>query len=255
MNFPKINLPNPQKLLSGAKSNLNKLGNVVTQGTQKAQKAVAQGTQTAQKAATQGTQKLQKGVQDTFSNGQKQLTQLPRNIENMYKNSTLGRLSDAEKKFLMTNVHLAQPFNDAAEKGDKLASSYSQKAFKGDEANIYKDSNANAIRHATWNALMVKRAYDNPIGGGDLKAAAKKAYEFATAHEDNPKNTNKKNMAMDLHNNTVGRNVALQVLSKNPKASDAEIFKAVVDAFKQGKMKEVVGDPRKPETQQVVTAR
>lgn len=236
MNLPKISLPNPQKLLSGAKSNLDKLGKAVNQGTQLAQKAVGQGTQKAQKAVTQG----QRMVQDSFSSGQKQLTQLPRNIENMYKNSTLGRLSGAERQFLLTNLHLAQPFSDAANKGDALASSYSHKAFKGDDANIFKDSNANALRHATWNALMVKRAYDSPIGGGDLKAAAKKAYEFATAHEDNPKNTNKTNMAMDLHNNTVGRNVALQVLAKNPKASDEEIFKAVVDAFKQGKMKEVV---------------
>jgi hypothetical protein len=150
------------------------------------------------------------------------------------------KLSDAERRFLLANAHLAGPFMDAANAADALASAYTAQHFQGNDVDIRGDHAGNALRHATWSALMVQRAFSSWVGGGDLNAAALKAFEFGTAHEENPRNTNRVNKAMDLHNNSVGRNVALQVLRGKPKATDQEIFKAVVQAL--GSMREVSPD-------------
>lgn len=169
------------------------------------------------------------------------LGQVQKNVTTAAQGSLekLGRLSNAEKAFLSTNLHLAKPFNEAADSADALSSSYARKTFKGPDADIYKEQAGNALRHATWNALMVKQAFTNPIGGGDLAAAKTKALEFGNAHEDNPKNTGVVGKAMDLHNNAVGRDVAVAVLAKNPKATDQELFAAVLEAFRAGKLREV----------------
>ncbi len=50
------------------------------------------------------------------------------------------------------------------------------------------------------------------------------------------------NKEMDLHNNRVGREVALEVLGKNPAASDQELFRAIVGALEAGRLREVSGD-------------
>lgn len=152
-----------------------------------------------------------------------------------------NRLSDAEKGFLATNPHLALPFNHAADRADELATQHSNQHLQGDENNtsIYGDGAANAIRHAAWNALMVREAYKNPLTFGNLDAAAGKAQEMADAHENNPRNTNRTNMEMDLHNNDVGRQVAMEVLRNNPNASEQEIFQAVVKAYEDGRLREV----------------
>ncbi|HEX5753277.1 MAG TPA: hypothetical protein VFZ09_44160 [Archangium sp.] len=155
-----------------------------------------------------------------------------------------GSLSDAEKGFLSTNLHLAKPFSDAADTADQLASAHAGRTMKGSDLDIRGNGVGNALRHATWNALMVKRAYDNPLTLGDLNAASQKAREMADAHENNPKNTSVVDKSMDLHNNDIGRQVAVNVLKNNPKASDQEIFNAVVRAFEQGKLAEVDGDSR-----------
>jgi hypothetical protein len=171
----------------------------------------------------------------------KALGQVQKNVTTATQGSLekLGRLSNAEKAFLSTNLHLAKPFSAAADTADALSSSYARKNFKGADADIYKEQAGNALRHATWNALMVKQALINPVGGGNLAAAKTKALEFGNAHEDNPKNTGVVGKAMDLHNNAVGRDVAAAVLAKNPKATDEQLFAAVLDAFRAGKLREV----------------
>jgi hypothetical protein len=247
MKIPSLKLPNPAQAVSALKSNLQKAQTAATkigQGAmstvQKTAGAVQKTAGTVQKTVPQAANKAQRAAGDVFTQGKKALdgagAQLQKAVGDKF-----NRLSDAEKRFLSTNLHLAKPFSDAADKADALSSQYANKNLKGADKNIYGDSAANALRHATWNALMVKRANDNLVGGGNITAAAKKAYEFATAHEDNPKNTIEVNKKMDLHNNSVGRNVALEVLRKNPKATDEQLFQAVVDAFKQGKLREVSG--------------
>jgi thymidylate synthase ThyX len=249
MRVPSLKLPKPQKVASavtGKLKNLQKAAVKLEKGAQQGLQQVARKSEAAvgklHKAAQQ-TQVMKKQAQDTFSSGKKALDGLGEQWQKLTKKplETFNRLSDAEKRFLSTNLHLARPFSDAADKADALSARYAGAQLKGKDQNIYGDNAANALRHATWNALMVKRAHDNPVGGGNLEAAAKKAYEFATAHEDNPKNTIEINKKMDLHNNSVGRNVALQVLRENPKASDEELFQAVAAAFKQGKLREVSG--------------
>ena len=97
---------------------------------------------------------------------------------------------------------------------------------------IRSEDEVNAVRHAMWNALMAKRAFDNPVTlagnpfGGRLDESIGKAKEFADAHEDNPKNTDAVSKNMDLHNNEVGRQVA----------------RAVLVAFRDGRMVERSGN-------------
>jgi hypothetical protein len=99
----------------------------------------------------------------------------------------LARLSKAERRFLAANLPLALPFRDAADTTDAIVRHYAQTRFSAageKDASIYSDGAGNALRHATWNALMVKRAFDS--GGRNLSVAAQKAQGFADAHEDNP---------------------------------------------------------------------
>jgi hypothetical protein len=155
----------------------------------------------------------------------------------------LGRLSKAERRFLAGNLPLALPFREAADTTDAIVRDHARTKFSAaseKDASIYSDGAGNALRHATWNALMVKRAFDS--GGRNLSVAAQKARGFADAHEDNPKNTDVVNKGMDLHNNQVGREVALEVLGKNPAASDQELFRAIVGALEAGRLREVSGD-------------
>jgi hypothetical protein len=209
-------------------------------------KSVAQAAKPLPAAATQVAQLRLPNPVDAFTGvtqgAQRQLDNLNRAINSLTER--FGTLSDAEKSFLSTNMHLAGPFSDAADKADQLAGAYSSRNLKGADQNIRGNGVGNALRHATWNALMVKRAYDNPLNLGNLNASTQKAREMADAHENNPKNTSVVDKNMDLHNNDIGRQVAVNVLKSNPKASDQELFNAVVRAFEQGKLAEVDGDAR-----------
>jgi hypothetical protein len=160
-------------------------------------------------------------------------------------NSTRQRfdsLSDAEKRFLSTNLHLAGGFSNAADTADALTSA----RFNG--RSVRNEDEVNAVRHAMWNALMVKRAFDNPVTqtanvlGNRLGEAVGKAREFGNAHEDNPKNTVAVSRNMDLHNNEVGRQVAERVLRQNPNASDEDLANAIMDAYRQGRLVERSGN-------------
>lgn len=81
------------------------------------------------------------------------------------------------------------------------------------------DGHADAFRHAYWNARMVQRY------GEDWAA------EFATAHEGNPA-SHPTPVAMDLHNNEVGRRIAME----NPDASPDELASLVEQAVRDGEM-------------------
>ncbi len=76
-----------------------------------------------------------------------------------------------------------------------------------------------AFRHAYWNALMTKRI------GADIAGA------FATAHETGSTNPEAEQM-MDLHNNEIGRRIALE----NPEATDAELSRLVLRALQTEKL-------------------
>jgi hypothetical protein len=164
-------------------------------------------------------------------------TKLNRAISENPISAKLNTLSDAEKKFLSTNVHLAKPFADAANKADAFATQFGKQNITGKGQDIRSEGGGNAMRHAAWSALMVREAFNSPIGGGNVAAAAKKSYEFGTAHENNPLNTNKVSAGMDFHNNSVGRNAAVRVLRANPRATEADILRAVQEDF--AKMKQV----------------
>jgi hypothetical protein len=215
-------------------------------GSLAANKSVAQGAKQLSAAATQVAQLRIPNPVDVFTGATRGAQQGLNNLNAAVNSLTqrFGSLSDAEKSFLSTNLHLAQPFSDAADTADKLASAYGSKNLKGADQDIRGNGAGNALRHATWNALMVKRAHDNPLNMRNLDTSSQKAREMADAHENNPKNTSVVDKNMDLHNNDIGRQVAVNVLKNNPKASDQEIFNAVVKAFEQGKLAEVDGDAR-----------
>jgi hypothetical protein len=137
---------------------------------------------------------------------------------------------------------LASGFSNAADTVDRLTTA------RFDGRSVREEDEVNAVRHALWNALMVKQAFDNPVTqtanilGNRLGEAVGKAKEFADAHEDNPKNTVAVSRNMDFHNNEVGRQVAEQVLRNNPNATDEDLANAVMEAYCQGRLVERSGD-------------
>lgn len=99
------------------------------------------------------------------------------------------------------------------------------------------DGQADAFRHAYWNALMTQQY-------GEAWAA-----EYATSHERNPK-SNHIAVAMDLHNNEVGREIA----RANPNATADQYAGLVEQAVRDGRL--VVIDPNDtlvPSSADVVT--
>jgi hypothetical protein len=82
----------------------------------------------------------------------------------------------------------------------------------------YTDDQADAFRHTYWNALLTKEF------GEDWAA------EFTSAHERNPAN-NSIPEAMDLHNNSIGRALAMG----NPDASDDALADLVGQAVADGR--------------------
>lgn len=91
------------------------------------------------------------------------------------------------------------------------------------------DNERDAIRHSSWNAYMTIRI-------GYTKAA-----QWANLHEYGNPNRVPNSLAeqMDLHNNSVGRNIASSApVSLLPSAyKDEEVVRQVKDGIKQGRMK------------------
>jgi hypothetical protein len=84
-----------------------------------------------------------------------------------------------------------------------------QQMFPCDEDVKFQDGKADALRHAFWNALMVKAA------NKDF------AEKFTTAHESEATDANAK--AMDLHNNAIGRTMA----EKYPTATADQLMQII----------------------------
>jgi len=81
------------------------------------------------------------------------------------------------------------------------------------------DGHNDAFRHAYWSALLTK------------EFGAEWAEQFTTAHEGVPGNQSTRE-AMDLYNNEVGRQIALD----NPNASKKELANLIEQAITDGKM-------------------
>lgn len=81
------------------------------------------------------------------------------------------------------------------------------------------DGHADAFRHAYWNALLTQRFDEGWTS------------DFTTAHERRPDNLPHAE-AMDLHNNEVGRHIALE----NPDAGPEELAGLVEHAVRDGQM-------------------
>jgi uncharacterized membrane protein YgcG len=90
----------------------------------------------------------------------------------------------------------------------------SGRRFPGENIN---DSHRDAFRHAYWNALMTKRF------------GAAWAQQYASAHEGLPHNSQVRE-SMDLHNNEVGRRIALRY----PNADDSRLANLVQQAVDRG---------------------
>ncbi|MEL6189492.1 MAG: peptidoglycan-binding domain-containing protein, partial [Myxococcota bacterium] len=118
--------------------------------------------------------------------------------------SEWNKLSDAEKAYVQENPRLAGAFKWAKESTDRVSVEMGFEKNNSDKG-IYGDQGGNAYRHALWNALMVKNAFNQdfrPLTSRQdkLADAAHEAKAMADAHEDNPKNTDVLNMEMDFHN-------------------------------------------------------
>ncbi|NUP26411.1 MAG: hypothetical protein HOQ36_10845 [Nocardia sp.] len=85
------------------------------------------------------------------------------------------------------------------------------------EGDLEQDDHTDAFRHAYWNALMTQEF------GADWTT------EYASKHEGRPDNAAVRE-AMDLHNNEIGRTIALQ----NPDADPEELQQLVKDAVARG---------------------
>ena len=162
------------------------------------------------------------------------------------------KLSDAERAYVVENPRLAVAFNQAADRADEVAV---ERGFEknGSDRGIFGDAGGNAYRHALWNALMVREAFKQDVRMGvsrsdKLGEAAREAKMMADAHEDNPKNTIATNKQMDLRNNDVGRQIAIEVLKANRWASEAQIASAVERALQDGRLTRVSGQSLAPAT-------
>ncbi|MDO5621583.1 MAG: LysM peptidoglycan-binding domain-containing protein [Paracoccus sp. (in: a-proteobacteria)] len=91
--------------------------------------------------------------------------------------------------------------------------------FAGSSAEWQNDGHVDAYRHALWNARMTQAF------------GAEWAANYATAHEMINGNPAQRE-AMDLYNNEVGRQIALD----NPNASDAELSRLVKQALDDGRL-------------------
>jgi hypothetical protein len=92
-------------------------------------------------------------------------------------------------------------------------------AYPGNSSDEQNDGHQDAFRHAYWNALMVR------------EFGPRFAENFASAHEGAPGNPADRE-AMDLFNNEVGRNIAVD----NPHADAQQLATLVREAVDRGDM-------------------
>ncbi len=130
-----------------------------------------------------------------------------------------------EKRFLNENPSLIAGYNQAQASAGKFSLGH----FGGSD---WKRDSVDSLRHATWSGLMV---LEGVRAGKTPEEAARLAHQFGKAHEwDHP--NNKAEQKMDLYNNSLGRQVALDVLKRNPNATYEDIQNAMVEAQLKGRL-------------------
>lgn len=135
------------------------------------------------------------------------------------------QIGQNEKHFLNDNPTLIPGYNQAQASAGKFSLGH----FGGSD---WKRDNVDSLRHATWSGLMV---LEGVRAGKTPEEAARLAHQFGKAHEwDHP--NNKAEQKMDLYNNSVGRQVALDVLKRNPSATYEDIQNAMVEAQRKGRL-------------------
>ena len=127
--------------------------------------------------------------------------------------------NDAEKALAKKDYIAAYQVN----KAKTITEDYIDKTY-GRE-NDFDGTQVNAYRHAMWNAVMTDR-----IG-------EKKAKKFADAHEQFPNNP-VEHMEMDLHNNELGRRIALEYAGQG-----YDVFsQKIQEAINNGEAKVIIWD-------------
>jgi hypothetical protein len=123
------------------------------------------------------------------------------------------RIIAAEAEMLdRLNILELKKFQEIREQAEQAA----EERFTGSQD--FTDDQADAFRHTYWNALLTKEF------GEEWTA------EFTTAHERNPANLAAAE-AMDLHNNSIGRSIAVA----NPNASEDLLAELVGQAVADGR--------------------
>ena len=116
--------------------------------------------------------------------------------------------NDAEKKLAKGNYFSAYQVNKAKE----ITEQYIDKVY-GSENDV-DGTQVNAYRHAMWNAVMTDKIGED------------KAKQFADAHEDFPNNP-VEHKEMDLHNNALGRGIALEYVGQGYDVFSEKIQEAI----------------------------
>lgn len=133
----------------------------------------------------------------------------------------LGFLGEAADKAKPVTVAEAEML-DQLSMGDKIrfyrmmveAEDTAKDMYPGD---VHQDDQTDAFRHVYWNALMTQ------------EFGPEWTQEYASKHEGRPDNAAVRE-AMDLHNNEIGRNIAVQ----NPDASPEELRELARQAVEKG---------------------
>lgn len=133
----------------------------------------------------------------------------------------LGFLGEAADKAKPVTVAEAEML-DRLSMGDKIrfyrmmveAEDTAKDMYPGD---VHQDDQTDAFRHVYWNALMTQ------------EFGPEWTQEYASKHEGRPDNAAVRE-AMDLHNNEIGRNIAVQ----NPDASPEELRELARQAVEKG---------------------
>ena len=129
--------------------------------------------------------------------------------------------NDAEKALAKNDYIAAYQVNESK----KITEKYIDKTY-GRE-NDFDGTQVNAYRHAMWNAVMTD------------KIGEEKAKKFADAHEQFPNNP-VEHMEMDLHNNELGRRIAIEYAGQG-----YDVFsQKIQEAINNGEAKVIIWDSR-----------
>jgi hypothetical protein len=155
------------------------------------------------------------------------------------------KLTTSEKIFAVTHPELAAAFYNSSQTSRTTVKNWAGMNLQGASANISAHKDANALLHATWNGLMVRTAFNTEVKYQGTAATRTRSLSEAVtlakvagdAHEETNPKTQGDILAreMDLKNNEVGRTVAAEELTRNPNATEQDIFDAMVRAYEAGR--------------------